>query len=584
MTSPAAIIPDKRILKIFLICLIILFLSPLAGNAVWGSNPVTVDIGLFTAGCGDFVIKARPSDDLTGTSVTNLQFTLRWPANTVNLLNFSSDYAITRQGPVYQSAGFNYAVYAMATAVPINWVSGNEYSLLSFSHDHSGTANADFSIAGDAWTLSNNGTYYFELLGLDETGSVYHQAANTWLGSCGKVDAGLFNTSCGNFELRLKPHADFPANTLTNIQFTLSWPANTVNLLNFSTAYDIQQQGPVQQANGFNYAVFVSASSIPVNWTAETEYTVLSFSHDHSGNGYAEFSVDESAWSAANNGTYYLEFLGQDYTGLVYQDAQNCYLGSCGKVEVKVLLQGPWDASAGLMSNSLSISGNLPLVQTFAMAPWNYPGTEHLSSFPDYIVDWVLVELHDKTNPALTVERKAGLLSRNGDILDTDLSSGLSFTSLVNPSDYYIVIRHRNHMPVMSGLPVSLPNPGQPYDFTGLSLTQPYLHNNPLPAELELDPPGSGIYGMIAGDVNSDNRLMYLGLNNDRAPILSRILDVSGQSSLNAFITGYYKEDITLDNKVIYLGTANDRGLILSNLLRLTGSSDLNAVYYSLVP
>ena len=78
--------------------------------------------------------------------------------------------------------------------------------------------------------LANNGIYYFEVLGLDETGIIYHQANNTWLEACGKIDAGIFSTGCDDFEVRLKPHDNYPDNVLTNLQFTISWPENNVNL------------------------------------------------------------------------------------------------------------------------------------------------------------------------------------------------------------------------------------------------------------------------------------------------------------------------------------------------------------------
>ena len=236
------------------------------------------------------------------------------------------------------------------------------------------------------------------------------------------------------------------------------------------------------------------------------------------------------------------------------------------------------------MNTTLNAAGNLPLDQPFDTAPWNYMSNENVSSFPDSIVDWVLVELRDKVNNTLTIERRAGLLSKTGIVMETNMTRGLRFTSAENLDNYFIVVWHRNHMPVMSGLPVAIPNLGAPYDFTEVAITQPYKHNDPLPAELELDPPGSGRYGMIAGDINANKELKYLGANDDRGLILSRIISVSGLPYLNTVITGYYNEDITLDNQVIYLGPADDRSLIMTNLNKLTGSANLNSIYYSVVP
>ena len=403
-------------------------------------------------------------------------------------------------------------------------------------------------------------------------------------GNSTTIDAGIFNTSCGNFEVRVKPGVNYAGTTLTNIQFTIKWPANSVNLINFASGFGIQQQGPIHVVSGINYAVFVSTPLVSVDWLAGTEYTVLSFSHDQSGVGYADFSLDASAWGLANNGGYYIELLGQNLTGSISHAAPNVFLDRCGIVDVRVLLQGPYNTVTGKMNTSLRAAGSLPLNQPYNVPPFNYSGTEHVSSFPDSIVDWVLVELRDMNNNTLIIQKRAGLLSKSGVVLETDMTTGLYFSSAESLASYYIVVLHRNHMPIMSGLSVALPNTRLPYNFTNLSVTQPYLHNNPRPAELELGNTGSGKYGMIAGDVNANKILNYLGSLNDRGFITAKITAVTGQNNLNGVISGYYNEDILLDNRVIYLGASSDRAIILANLAKLTGSNSLNAVYNSVVP
>jgi hypothetical protein len=553
-------------------------------NNTWLGNCGKIDAGIFSTDCGDFEVRLKPHDNYPNHVLTNVQFTLSWPAGSVILTDFSSAFDLSQQGPVYTVNDTSYALFLSASAIPVNWTAETEYTVLTFSHDQSGNSYADFLISEAGWTLLNNGVYYVELLGIDKTGNLYHQSENTYIGSCGIIDIGLFSTDCAEFEVRLKPHLDFPDNAVTNIQFTLKWPANTVDLISFASAFGVEQQGPVMVESDTNYAIFISTTGISIDWVAESEYTILTFSHDQSGSGYADVLIDTSLWGFNHNGIYYLELLGLNYTGNVYHNAENTYMGECGKVDVKVILQGPYNYITGLMNTSLNTEGNLPLHQSFNSAPWNYPGTEQVSSFPDSIIDWVMVELRDKNDNTLTIEKRAGLLSKSGIVLDTNMTRGLSFTSAVNPDTYYIVVWHRNHMPVMSGLPVVLPNLGDPYDFTDVVITQPYKHNDPLAAVLELIPAGSGRYGMIAGDINADKRLSYLGSNNDRALIILRITSVSGLPFLNTVISSYFNEDLNLDNKVMYIGSSNDRGIILSNLIKLTGSSNLNAVYNSVVP
>ncbi len=543
-----------------------------------------IDAGIFSTGCGNFEVRVKPHDNYPDNVLTNLQFTISWPANSVDLFNFSSSFQVSQQGPVSTVNDTNYAVFLSATALAINWIAETEYTVLSFSHDQSGTGYADFLISTSNWTQENNGVYFIEMLGLDKTGILYHQAENTYTDYCGIIDIGLFNTGCADYEVRLKPHTGFPNNTITNIQFTIKWPANSVNLIGLSSDYGVEQQGPVIVESDTCYAVFISTTPFPVNWVFETEYTILEFSHDQSGEGFADLLIETADWALNHNGIFYVELLGLNYTGNVYHNAENSYLGECGIVDIRVLLQGPYNDLTGLMNTTLNASGNLPLSQTFNMPPWNYAGTEHVSNFPDSIVDWILVELRDKSDNTLTIERRAGLLSKNGVVLDTNFTRGLFFTSAESLDSFYVVIWHRNHMPVMSGLPVALPNLGEYHDFTEVTITQPYKHFEPYPSILELNPPGSGKYGMIAGDINANKQLNYLGSNNDRTLIILRISTVTGLPYLNTVISGYYNEDINLDNKVKYLGSSNDRGLILSNLIKLTGSSNLNSVYNSVVP
>lgn len=407
---------------------------------------------------------------------------------------------------------------------------------------------------------------------------LYSNANNPISGD--EIDIGVFSTICSGFEVKIRSENDI-SSELTNLQFTIKWPENTVGLTNFLSDYELAQQGMVFNEEGFNYAVFVSvpSSSMPVNWLAGEEYTLMTFDHDQSWTGTIDILIAQDDWAIQNNGLYYAEMLGTDYTGSVYHDAFNVPIGPC--VYLRVILQGAYDQTSALMKNSINLAGNLPLSQPYNTSPWNYTGTEFVVSFPDSIVDWIMVELRDQNDPSIIIERRAALLSQSGLVLDTDFSDGLNFNS--DTGNYFLVVDHRNHMPVMSGNPVSLPNDSEPYDFREIVNTQPYLHNNPLPTVLELEPSGSGKFGMIAGDVNADDALLYLGINDDREDILNIIVNISGNYYLNGSIFGYYPEDVNLDNEVLYLGLGDDREIIIQNLIKLKGSNSLNSVYYSVI-
>lgn len=137
---------------------------------------------------------------------------------------------------------------------------------------------------------------------------------------------------------------------------------------------------------------------------------------------------------------------------------QNGALLSQTELSLKVFLEGAY-LNSSLMSSSASIFDNFPLSQPFNNEPWNYQGTESISEIPnDEITDWVLVELRSDDQPEPIIVRKAAFLKSNGNIVDLDGQSNLIFYGL-DESDYFIVIHHRNHLPVMSNDSILFSNP-----------------------------------------------------------------------------------------------------------------------------
>ena len=164
---------------------------------------------------------------------------------------------------------------------------------------------------------------------------------------------------------------------------------------------------------------------------------------------------------------------------------------------VKVFLQGPYSSES--MSTTLNSGGYLQsgtASQPYKGVPWNYNGGESVSSDINFfknhpsIVDWVLVQLRTSTAAVSTVATRAAFLKSDGTIVDMDGTSPVDFWGIPDGS-YYIVIKHRNHLSVMSASTVSLPNSsGTVYDFT-TSQSQAY-GTNPM---IDL---GEGKYGMIS--------------------------------------------------------------------------------------
>jgi len=202
---------------------------------------------------------------------------------------------------------------------------------------------------------------------------------------------------------------------------------------------------------------------------------------------------------------------------------------------IDVLLQGPFISGATTppyMTSTLNADGLIPTSQPYNVPPWNYSGIEEVdvnffTSNPA-IVDWVLVELRDKNTPATIISTRAGFLKSDGKIVGIDGISNLDFN--ITADEYYIVVRHRNHLSMMNSGP-ALTFSNSPsvtaFDFTSGNV---YGGAN---AVVDL---GLGKFGMIAGDANANGQIQ----NNDSEDFWSI---QNGQS-------GYKSGDFNLNGQV----------------------------------
>jgi hypothetical protein len=173
-------------------------------------------------------------------------------------------------------------------------------------------------------------------------------------------------------------------------------------------------------------------------------------------------------------------------------------------VNVKVFLQGPFSTGTKLMSNSLNTGNYLPTAQPYSGSPWSYTGTESVKSTfwasNRSIVDWVLVELRTGTASTTKVAQRACFIKTDGTIVDTDGVSQVAFN--VAAGNYYIVIKHRNHLSVMTASAVALAiGSNTQYDFTN-ALAKAYTKG-----ATQMKLLTTGYYGMFAGDGNASGNI-----------------------------------------------------------------------------
>lgn len=233
---------------------------------------------------------------------------------------------------------------------------------------------------------------------------------------------------------------------------------------------------------------------------------------------------------------------------------------------ITVMLQGAATGSSVQMSTALNTAGQLPLAQPYNTAPWNYAGTESVAAIPSAsVVDWMLLEARASAAGSPVARRAAFLLS-DGSIVDLTGSGAVSFPTLL-PGNYYLVVRHRNHLAVMTAGFIALTANSAPYDFTTAQTkangTEPMVG---LAA-------GQAPFALWAGDATGNGQLRYIGTGNDPAAILARI----GGGDITATVTGYFGEDSGMNGVVQYSGAGNDRAIILRNIGGVAPSVTRNA-------
>lgn len=228
------------------------------------------------------------------------------------------------------------------------------------------------------------------------------------------------------------------------------------------------------------------------------------------------------------------------------------------RVQVRALLDGPYDAGTGLMGDQLRSAGLIPVTQPHAglftaVGPspsFILPSVLALSG-PDAIVDWAFMQLRAAGDPTTVVAARSVLIQRDGDLVDVDGISPVAFTAPMGR--YHIAVLHRNHLGIMTAAPLLLDHGAKAIDLS-------------LPATAVW---GSGarkdrgaVRTMWSGDGRKDGALRYVGAQNDRDAVLVRI----GGLIPTQVVPGYLPEDHNLDGSVRYVGAHNDRDPILQNI------------------
>ncbi len=256
-----------------------------------------------------------------------------------------------------------------------------------------------------------------------------------------------------------------------------------------------------------------------------------------------------------------------------YQSGQvaNCDSLACAQVTlatVKVFLQGPYLSNEELMHDSLRAKNLIPLTEPYSgLSNFTHTGggggeviTEDvlLATGSDAIVDWVFLELRAAANRAQVVATRSALLQRDGDVVDVDGVSPVTFHA---PSGQYyaVAVRHRNHLGAQWGNSVYYPVcTAVETDFRIMPAAGFHAYNSLNPAQRLI----GSFYTLWAGNGRVDYQLKYNGSTNDR----SVILELVGLTTSNNTVAGYRLSDYNLDGLVKYNGANNDRNVLLGSV------------------
>ncbi len=227
----------------------------------------------------------------------------------------------------------------------------------------------------------------------------------------------------------------------------------------------------------------------------------------------------------------------------------------------KVFLEGAYDSGSGMMTDGLRSTNALPFTEPYGALGYTYAGAPgaggtvaaavYTTTGNNAIVDWVIVELRDPANSSLVLASCAALVQRDGDVVALNGTSPVSFTRAAG--NYYVAIRHRNHLGVMTASALTLAVAPVTVNFTTAALS---IYGT---AAEQLV---GSTYILWTGDVTFNHSVAYTGSGNDRDPILVRV----GSTTPNNTVAGYYVEDTNMDGSVSYTGGVNDRDVILVNV------------------
>lgn len=263
-----------------------------------------------------------------------------------------------------------------------------------------------------------------------------------------------------------------PASNATSVDFTVTFSESV-------TGVDI---------NDFSLDATGASGTISNVSGTGASYTVTV--NNLSGNDTVSIDLNASSTGIADTGGKAIA------SGFTSGSIHTVLIVTSATMDITVYLEGAYNGT----DLSTTINSNIPLNQPYTN---NGHSGGTAITIPAGAVDWVLVELREAASAAtaLASTKKgsaAGFLMSDGNIKAVDGTSNLNISLTGNTgASFYVVIYHRNHLPVMSANAISQSSGVYSIDFTSASA-------NTHLGTAGLATLSGSKFGMLAGDVDGD--------------------------------------------------------------------------------
>ncbi|HPN34088.1 MAG TPA: hypothetical protein PK843_06225 [bacterium] len=226
---------------------------------------------------------------------------------------------------------------------------------------------------------------------------------------------------------------------------------------------------------------------------------------------------------------------------------------SLARVYAKVWLEGPYDASTGMMRRTPAYKAILDTLKRdwdthFLQTDLKQP----ITALVPQALDFILVYLRRSESGEAVLAANIGILGADGFLYDLYGNPGITLN--VRQGVYFIILVHRNHLPVQSSRAVDIAQlsgnmAGRYYDFTVAA-------NCYSAAEGKYNEPvkslSANVYGLFAGNASQQIGMETTGGGLAAWPKIIASLDMTPVQQQSGDDPRYTRADTDLSGVVIY--------------------------------